>query len=314
LIRVDPPEWTGRDDGPGTEHLRWHRAVRPLAGAGGPGTALIGFASDEGVRRNKGRTGAAEGPGALRRALAPLALHSPALLYDGGDVRVDDGDLEGGQRALGEAVAAAMAGGHFPVVLGGGHEVAYASYLGLDAGLGADRERTLGVLNLDAHFDLREEPAATSGTGFLQIARDERARGREFRYAAVGISRTANTGALFDRAAELGAEYLTDDACSLLAVEKVLDFVRAFVDSVDDVYLTLDLDVLPAWVAPGVSAPAALGVAPEVVQAVVDTVAASGRLALFDVAELNPSLDADGRTARVAARMIDRAVTGRCPA
>ncbi|MEU0236278.1 formimidoylglutamase [Nocardiopsis sp. NPDC006198] len=306
MNRVDPPVWTGRDDGPGAEHRRWHTTVRPLDDAGRAGTAIVGFASDEGVRRNRGRTGAAEGPAALRRALAPLALHRDEALYDAGDVRVDDGDLEAGQRALGSVVAGAMRAGHFPVVLGGGHEVAYASYLGLDEGLGPDRTRTLGVLNIDAHFDLREEPEPTSGTPFLQICEAERARGRDFRYAVVGINEAGNTPVLFDRADRLGVEYLTDDRCTAARLERVLAFVRSFLDTVDDVYLTLDLDALPAWVAPGVSAPSPLGVPTEVVQAVVEEVAASGRLALFDVAELNPSLDVDGRTARVAARMVDR--------
>ncbi|MFJ9554168.1 formimidoylglutamase [Nocardiopsis sp. NPDC101807] len=311
MNRVDPPVWTGRDDGPGPEHRRWHTAVRPLDDAGPAGTAIVGFASDEGVRRNRGRTGAAEGPAALRRALAPLALHRDEALYDAGDVRVDDGDLEAGQRSLGSVVAGAMAAGHFPVVLGGGHEVAYASYLGLDEGLGSDRTRTLGVLNIDAHFDLREEPEPTSGTPFLQIAEAERARGRDFRYAVVGINEAGNTPVLFDRADRLGVEYLTDDRCTAARLEQVLAFVRSFLDTVDDVYLTLDLDALPAWVAPGVSAPSPLGVPTEVVQAVVEEVAASGRLALFDVAELNPSLDVDGRTARVAARMVDRVLAAR---
>ncbi|MEU3019751.1 formimidoylglutamase [Nocardiopsis sp. NPDC007018] len=303
---MNPPVWTGRDDGPGSGHRRWHTTVRPLDGADRRGTVIVGFASDEGVRRNKGRTGAAEGPAALRRALAPLALHRDDALYDAGDVLVDDGDLEGGQTALGSVVASAMADGHFPVVFGGGHEVAYASYLGLDEGLGADRTRTLGILNIDAHFDLREEPEPTSGTPFLQIHEAERARGRDFRYAVVGVNEAGNTPVLFDRADRLGVEYLTDDQCAAHHMERVLGFVRSFVDSVDDVYLTLDLDALPAWVAPGVSAPAPLGVPAEVVQGVVEAVAASGRLALFDVAELNPSLDVDGRTARVAARMVDR--------
>ncbi|WP_431868557.1 formimidoylglutamase [Nocardiopsis eucommiae] len=303
---MDPPVWTGRDDGPGAEHRRWHGTVRPLDGADRAGTVIVGFASDEGVRRNGGRTGAAEGPTALRLALAPLALHRDEALYDAGDVRVDDGDLETAQRALGAVVAGAMRAGHLPVVLGGGHEVAYASYLGLDEGLGSDRTRTLGVLNIDAHFDLREEPRPTSGTPFLQISEAERARGRAFRYAVVGINEAANTPVLFDRADRLGVEYLTDDQCTATHLERVLAFVRSFLDTVDDVHLTLDLDALPAWVAPGVSAPAPLGVPTEVVQAVVEEVAASGRLALFDVAELNPSLDVDGRTARVAARMVDR--------
>ena len=43
-------------------------------------------------------------------------------------------------------------------------------------------------------------------------------------------------------------------------------------------------------------------------QAAVTAAAASGKLALLDVVELNPSLDADGRTARTAARLVTTAV------
>jgi formiminoglutamase (EC 3.5.3.8) len=40
------------------------------------GIALLGFVCDEGVRRNQGRTGAAEGPQAIRQALANMASHA----------------------------------------------------------------------------------------------------------------------------------------------------------------------------------------------------------------------------------------------
>ena len=42
-------------------------------------------------------------------------------------------------------------------------------------------------------------------------------------------------------------------------------------------------------------------------------VAASGKLAAFDVAELNPSLDIDGRTAKTAARLIHTVLTRHTP-
>jgi formiminoglutamase len=71
--------------------------------------------------------------------------------------------------------------------------------------------------------------------------------------------------------------------------------------------------VLPAWIAPGVSAPASFGVPLEVVQHVCDRVSASGKLALVDVAELNPPLDIDRRTARVAARLIHRVAVRHVP-
>lgn len=91
---------------------------------------------------------------------------------------------------------------------------------------------------------------------------------------------------------------------------RVLQTVDTFLAEVDHVYLTMCLDVLPAGVAPGVSAPSARGVAMEVIEPIVDRVAASGKLRLADVAELNPSLDIDNHTARVAARLVARVVDG----
>lgn len=308
---MQPAAWSGRDDGPGAEHARWHNTIAPWTPEAVPGTALLGFASDEGVRRNKGRVGAADGPPALRQALASLALQRPLPLYDAGDVVVANDDLEAAQAEFGRHLAQCLERGHFTVGLGGGHEIAYASFLGLQQALGADAHWRLGVLNIDPHFDLREAPQATSGTGFLQIARAQAQAGRPFHYAVVGVSETSNTRVLFDRASELGVQFLLDDDCRLDRIATVERFVEQFIASVDHVYLTVDLDVLPASVGPGVSAPAALGTAPEVVQAVVEQLARSGKLLHADFAELCPRLDLDARTARTAARLIHRIVTTR---
>lgn len=151
-------------------------------------------------------------------------------------------------------VAAARESADLTVVLGGGHETAYGSHLGL-----GPRPR-LGVLNLDAHFDLREAERPTSGTPFRQIAADRHEAGVDFDYAVVGISRTSNTSTLFDTADELGVRWLLDDDCQETGAP--VRFVEDFLAGVDAVYLTIDLDVLPAAVAPGVSAPAALGFLP----------------------------------------------------
>lgn len=309
-VDVPPQPWTGRFDGDGREHRRWFQAVSPyLPGAAAPSqpgsprqAVLLGFASDEGVRRNKGRTGAALAPAAIRTALGPLAFHLDRAVSDAGDVVVSDGALEAGQARAGQAIAAMIDAGRLTVVLGGGHETAFASYLGV-AGSGAVRGGLrLGVLNLDAHFDLRDEPLPSSGTPFLEMARAEAAAGRDFRYAVVGISEPNNTRALFGTAERLGVEYLLDEDCT---GERVEAFVGQFLGSVDVLYVTIDLDVLPASVAPGVSAPAAYGVPLPVISAVCRQVADSGKLLHFDVAELNPDFDVDGRTAKVAARLVN---------
>ncbi|WP_026547470.1 formimidoylglutamase [Paenarthrobacter nicotinovorans] len=304
-VDVSPTPWTGRFDGDGTEHRRWWQAVAPLTSAT-PATSsrpavVLGFCSDAGVLRNKGRVGAAAAPAAIRSALGPLAFHLDRDVFDAGDVVVEDDSLESGQERAGRAISGLLDAGNLTVVLGGGHETAFASYLGV-AGSEAVRGKRLGVLNLDAHFDLRDEPTPSSGTPFLQMAHAEAAAGRELKYAVVGISEPNNTRALFDTADRLGVKYLPDELCTPEAVEI---FVADFLAGVDVLYLTIDLDVMPASVAPGVSAPAAYGVPLPVISAVCRQVAASGKLLHLDVAELNPEFDIDHRTAKVAARLVN---------
>ncbi|GAA3203251.1 hypothetical protein GCM10020255_109010 [Rhodococcus baikonurensis] len=166
---------------------------------------------------------------------------------------------------------------------------------------------------MDAHFDLRGDPIPSSGTPFRQIAEDEAAAGTSHQYSVIGISQPSNTTALFDTAHRLGVRYLLDEECGVIDRGVVDQFLADFLDDVDLVYLTIDLDVLPAAVAPGVSAPAAYGVSLETIQYVCDRVTSSGKLAVLDVAELNPSLDVDNRTARTAARLIHRIVTKHVP-
>ncbi|GEC99520.1 formimidoylglutamase [Kocuria varians] len=309
--RIIPPDdsvWSGRTDGGTPEHLRWHQKVRPESGdqgsaTEGPAVELIGFSCDEGVRRNKGRVGASEGPDALRGALAPLAMHTNFGIHDAGTVVVLDRNLEDGQDTLGHQVARLLDTGNPVIVLGGGHDTAWGSYVGRTR---SERlqDKSVGVLNLDAHFDLRQADEPSSGTPFLQMARADQEAGRRFDYTVLGISEPNNTGVLFETADELGVEYLTDEQCSPRHLDRVLETVDRMLERVDAVHLSIDLDVLPASVAPGVSAPAGYGVPMETIQAVCHRVARSGKLVLVDVVELLPRMDVDGRTARAAARLI----------
>lgn len=300
------------DQGENRPVLRVKDVMRPLDSDARGGSAILGFVSDEGVRRNFGRVGAAQGPAAVRRVLERLPVHHPVGLYEAGDVACTDGDLSRAQERLAEAAAALLDRDIRPVVLGGGHEVAYGSFLGLAKHL-SDQFATTRILvvNLDAHFDLRLAPVPNSGTPFRQIAEFCSTHGAAFNYLCFGVSELSNTTALFDRARELGVEYWLDeemrqgDSANLRAV------LAQRLMAVDTVYLSIDLDVLPASVAPGVSAPAARGVALEIIEDLVCEIISSGKLALADIAELNPVLDRDDQTARVAARFAYLLALGR---
>ena len=301
--------WRGREDAEEVgDARRWHHVVRPFDADVDNGAVLIGFPCDVGVARNGGRIGAADGPAALRAALANLPHLDEPELSDFGDACRAGDTLEAAQEKLGEAVARVLQQGALPVALGGGHEIAWGTFQGIAA---AQKHARLLIVNLDAHFDLREARQGNSGTPFRQIHDWCVSHGRPFEYRVLGISRYANTRALLDRAQAFGVRYWLDEA---LQTESALAVAAAALGAefanFDAVYLTVCLDVLAGAVAPGVSAPGVLGVPLSHIERLIDLVAGSGKLIAADIAEFNPNHDRDGMTARVAARIVARIVRG----
>jgi formiminoglutamase len=308
LVDTDMSIWSGRSDLlEGAAGRRWHDVVRPLSRAARGGVAIIGFACDAGVRRNGGRAGAAHGPSATRAMLANMPAWPDLSIFEAGDIVCDGDQLERAQDELATRVEQTLESGLFPVVLGGGHEVAYGSFSGLARFLEhrAGRPR-IGIVNIDAHFDLRLDERPSSGTPFRQILEGSVERDWPVRYACFGVSRFANTQALFDRALSHDVLVTLDEEMGPHQLPNVRRRLSQFLAEVDHVYLSVDLDVLPPGSAPGVSAPATRGVDFGVVEEIIDAVATTGKLRLADLAELNPLFDVDDRTARLAARLAAR--------
>ncbi len=300
--------WTGRiDSTEGPRALRWHQRVRSeRTEIIAPGVALLGFACDAGVARNSGRVGAAAGPSSLRLALSNMAWqHGDLPAFDAGDVVCEGDELETAQSAFGYELCALLDDGFRPIGLGGGHETAYGSWLGL-AAFAAKQKRVprIGIINFDAHFDLRTAERGSSGTPFKQISDDCTRRGWPFQYACLGIAETANTAALFNQAGRLGVWWETDSVTQNADSPELLAKIERFVRGVDWLYVSVCLDVLPAATAPGVSAPAAFGMPLAVVESLLKKLKQSGKVRYTDIVELNPKFDIDQRTAKVAARLV----------
>lgn len=310
---TEQPVWQGRIDKE-DEQLgwRWHQVVNQTAGLL-PNCHLIGLASDLGVAANKGRIGAKDGPRAIRNALANLAWHTQANLLDDGDI-VATNSLDKSQRDYAQKVHNALLNKDFIIGLGGGHEIAWGSYLGLYSAVehahinnNNQRQKRIGVINFDAHFDLRKPaPFTSSGTPFRQIHQHCTAHNIPFNYACLGVAKTANTQALFAFAQHSDTRYLLDEHCSLEAAQSLL---VPMLESIDELYVTVCMDAFPPYMAPGVSAPSSLGISADFVISTLRWLAKAQvqydfHWALSDVAELNPVYDIDNRTAKLAARVI----------
>lgn len=319
--------WVGRDDMPqGSDTRRWHHLVRPFTTTGedyrGGGFVFIGYPTDAGIRANGGRPGALRGPGEIRRFLANLPASSRAgfVLRDAGDVKVGGLGVAEQQEALATRVAVVMTAGLTPIVLGGGHDLAYGHYLGISKGwsqrYGMQRHGKrgkpvcLGIVNFDAHFDLR--PATygpNSGTPFTQILDAAQKFGDAVSYLCVGIQPSANTTWLFKNAKRRGVEFVTAEDIGIAPGASVNLKLRRFIARHDAIYLTFCLDVIAAAFAPGVSAPSSAGLLPATAIALMQTVVASGKVIAFDIAELSPPFDQDHRTARLSAQLVFDFVT-----
>lgn len=305
--------WSGRVDGTAPEVSRWHQVVQhvdlrhPLEHCFDPTICLIGYASDLGVRANLGRPGAADGPARLRARMASFPAIDGITIFDCGDIVAGASVLET-QEALAQAVEAIVRAGAMPVILGGGHDQAFGHFLGVARATGSPP----ACINFDAHLDLRPiaETGPNSGTPFSQAAEWCRARNATFRYLALGVQRAGNTSLLFARAEAIGATLVDADGFALDTIDIVMEAINDGVDEAE-ICLSVDLDVFAAGFAPGVSAPNAMGIAPDsAFRRVFRGIMASGRVRGVEIAELCPAFDIDDRTARLGAMVAFEAALG----
>jgi formiminoglutamase len=303
VFHTPAQKMTGRDDiEDGPLAKRVYHFAQPEEAGHETEIALMGFACDAGVNRNKGRIGAKAAPAAIRKALANLAApESFSVFTDWGDITVEGNDLEEGQALYAEHLSAALKIHKRVVVLGGGHETAYGSFCGLRA---AYPKASIGIINLDAHLDLRNIGAdgPSSGTPFNQIRTMEKGN---FDYLCIGAAREANTQALFARAKEWGVNVVFDTELAKdpnCAAQKITHLFKRN----DIIYLTIDIDLLPHFHAPGVSAPAARGVPLSTVELILHQIKSAAKdtqtpIPIADIVEVSPPHDRNGMTAKTAA-------------
>lgn len=301
--------WTGRiDDKEDRTAFRYHQVVEVLDVQEAVNVcAVVGFECEEGVRRNKGRLGAAQGPNAMRGELAklPWRFQEHKRFVDVGNITCRGEEMEAAQQQLGDVVKTLLANGSTPIILGGGHETLYGHYVGVRKFLGKDA--SLGIVNIDAHFDLRPyDEQTSSGTMFRQILEND----AHASYFVAGIQRYGNTEELFNRADALGVTYVHEDEMTPGQLGQLMDSLDTFMDKHDAVLLTLCTDVLNAAYAPGVSAPSPFGLEPKTVREIIRKVVGHERTRSFDICEVNPSLDENGRTVKLGAHFVNEAVAG----
>jgi arginase len=291
--------------------------------------AVIGAALDLGA----GRRGVDMGPSAIRYAGLDARLQEIGVdPEDLGNVEtvVAEAASSGDEHArflsqikatcgrVADAVAGVATDGRLPLVLGGDHSVALGTLAGMARALGRG-----GVLWIDAHGDLNSPETSPSGNvhGMVLAAALGRA-GHLFegdgwglpavdpvRVALVGV-RSLDEGerALLGR---LDAKVFTMSDVDRLGVERTIRESLAHVAGPGFVHVSLDMDVVDPDVAPGVGTPVRGGLSYREAHLALELVAESGLLSSLDVVEVNPILDRENETGKLAVELAASALGAR---
>jgi formiminoglutamase len=307
LEPAQPPDLPRRADDPRLGEIVefWNGDLAALKSGR---AVLIGFPVDEGVRRNGGRAGAAEAPREVRRFLHRLTpwdgsrdidlADLPPL--DLGDVR-PEATLERSQEILGRVIAAVLDSNAVPIVLGGGHETAYGHLLGY-----LETRRRVGVVNFDAHLDVRPQinGLGHSGSPFRQALEHPTCRLLGRNYVCLGAQPHCVSQAHLAYAGRHGCRVYWGSKVWRDPAKYLVREIKRLLDDECDVYITLDADVVRLMDVPGVSAPNPVGLIGEDLLTCARVAGQKPGVTSFDVVEINPCFDRDGQSARWAALAI----------
>ncbi len=207
--------------------------------------------------------------------------------------------------------------GYLPLVLGGDHSVALGTLAGLP------RDGPGGVLWLDAHGDLNTpETSVTGNVHGMVLAAALGLGGSAFEHEAwtlpaVDPSRVAIVGVRSLDEAErtvlrdLGASVYTMSDLDRLGVEHAMREALAHVEGPGFVHVSLDMDVVDPADAPGVGTPVRGGLTYREAHLAMELVAESGIAGSLEVVEVNPILDRENQTARLAVELVASALGAR---
>ena len=273
------------------------------------------------------------GPSAIRYAgLAPRIERLGRAVIDRGNVEgaVPEATAMGNERVrflepikqacerVARLVAGAVDEGLQPLVLGGDHSVAIGTLGGLAQAFGSG-----GVLWIDAHGDLnRPETSPTGNVHGMPLAVALGLAGPEFEsddwtLPSVAADRVALVGVRSLDPAEaelldgLDVRVYTMSDIDRLGLEAVIREALSHIEGPGFVHISLDMDALEPDIAPGVGTPVRGGLSYREAHLAIELVAESGIAGSLEVVEVNPILDRENETAKLAVELVASALGAR---
>lgn len=219
---------------------------------------LFGIPEDVGVRANLGKPGASKALKAVLKSLLNIQANqytNPENLILLGEVKckelmeksenIEHGDpnylLKLGElvQKLDDIVSAVVerivSAGKIPIIIGGGHNNSFGNIKGTFLAL----KKSVNILNIDAHSDLRKTGVRHSGNGF-SYARQENFLGK---YRIFGLHQNYTPEYIFkEMMASQNDQFRLFEHLSLKSSESIIKAFREELDTVSHDHFGLELD------------------------------------------------------------------------
>jgi agmatinase len=251
------------------------------------------------------RTGARFGPNAIRQASQNIETYSFRTGIDVEDLALHDlGDLHVSTSPkrtvdmLKLVVADVLAAGKMPVAIGGEHTIT----LGILKGLGAKARKT-ALVSFDAHLDLRREflGLTLSHTTFMRVINEEV---KPAKIVEVGTRAVCKEELAYAKKA--GINFFTSQLIRKEGAAQITRSLEEELAQYENVYLSIDMDVLDPAFAPAVQNPEPEGLETHTLLDILCALC-DKRVVGFDVVEIAPNYD-QGISAVTAAKVMFEAL------
>ena len=247
------------------------------------------------------RTGARFMPAAVRQASLNIETYSFRAGEDLEDLPLNDvGDLAVSldpkqtvdmcKQVVGDVLAA----GKMPVAIGGEHTIT----LGILKGFGAKAKET-AVVSFDAHLDLRGEflGLTLSHTSVMRLINEDVKPAKIFEVGTRSVCQEE-----LEYAKKAGIDFISTQQIRKAGTQEIITKLKTKLAAYENVYLTVDMDILDPAFAPAVQNPESDGISTgdllDIVCALCDK-----RVVGFDVVEVAPVYD-QGISAVAAAKIM----------
>ena len=287
--------------------MSWKSAADLIVETGTAPVALVGAPMEAGSV-TPGRCDLA--PATVRQTLRRLStydvetgLELDLALLDAGDADVTGLEPADGFAPIMHAVRRCTLDHELTILLGGNNAVTRPAA----HGLGSPLEK-VGLITLDAHFDLRETAQGLTNGNPIRALLEDGLPGANI--CQIGLAPFANTAKMHADAQSAGISVRTVADCRERGIVAILDAALARLGHVEAIMIDFDIDVIERSQCPGAPGARPGGMPVEMFFAAARFLAGQPRVTLVDLTEFDPSLDVGDITALTAGRWVCEILVG----